>query len=86
MQAVYESAKTVEEIVRAGLEAAAEFDSSSSGPFETHSVDLAVKAKPRAAKKSAPRKAARPKKRTPKREVDVAQGAARAHVGRRGKR
>jgi ATP-dependent HslUV protease, peptidase subunit HslV len=51
MQTVYDKAKTVEEIVMAGLEAAAEFDSGTSGPFEIHSVDLAKPARKTAKKK-----------------------------------
>jgi ATP-dependent HslUV protease, peptidase subunit HslV len=45
MQALYASDATVEEIARAGLEAAAEFDSSSSAPFEMHSMELVAKPK-----------------------------------------
>ncbi len=40
MQAVYEQAETAEEIVRAGLDAAAEFDSSTMGPHEIHNINL----------------------------------------------
>ena len=40
MQTVYEKFKNVEDIVKAGLEAAAEFDSATAGPFEIHSVPL----------------------------------------------
>jgi ATP-dependent protease HslVU (ClpYQ) peptidase subunit len=60
MQAVYEQAGTAEEVVRAGLDAAAEFDSSTMGPHEIHNIDLVgeapvvavAKAKPRAKSKS----------------------------------
>jgi ATP-dependent HslUV protease, peptidase subunit HslV len=48
MQSVYDKAKTAEEIVRAGLEASAEFDSSTSGPFEIFNLPLASAAKPKA--------------------------------------
>lgn len=41
MQTVYEKAKTVEEIVMAGLQASAEFDSGTAGPYELHTVALA---------------------------------------------
>jgi ATP-dependent HslUV protease, peptidase subunit HslV len=54
MQTVYDKAKTVEEIVMAGLEASAEFDSGTSGPFEVHTIELAKPAK--AAKKSTKKK------------------------------
>ncbi|MBL9115893.1 MAG: hypothetical protein JNJ83_12875 [Verrucomicrobiaceae bacterium] len=40
MQTVYDKFKNVEDIVKAGLEAAAEFDSATAGPFEIHSVPL----------------------------------------------
>lgn len=40
MQSVYAQCATVEEVVKAGLHAAAEFDSSTGGPFELHSVPL----------------------------------------------
>ena len=40
MQAVHDQAETAEEIVRAGLDAAAEFDSSTAGPYEIHNIDL----------------------------------------------
>jgi ATP-dependent HslUV protease, peptidase subunit HslV len=59
MQAVYDKAGTAEEVVRAGLDAAAEFDSATSGPHEIHNVDLYVEPAPRratAAKKAAKRK------------------------------
>jgi bifunctional UDP-N-acetylglucosamine pyrophosphorylase/glucosamine-1-phosphate N-acetyltransferase len=46
----------------------------------------AAKAASSATKTLAPRKIARTKKRTPKRKVVAARGAARAHGGRRGKR
>lgn len=54
MKAAYDSGKTAEEIARIGLEAAAEFDSATSAPFELHSVPLkaAVKPKAKAAKGS----------------------------------
>jgi ATP-dependent HslUV protease subunit HslV len=40
MQVAYEGAKTVEEVVKAGLHAAAEFDGGTAGPYEIHSMDL----------------------------------------------
>ena len=45
MQAVYDQCETAEQVVRAGLAAAAEFDSATGAPFEIHSVPLAVPAK-----------------------------------------
>ncbi len=51
MQTVYDKYKTAEEIVRAGLDAAAEFDSATGGPYEIHSVKLEVAAKPAARRK-----------------------------------
>jgi ATP-dependent HslUV protease, peptidase subunit HslV len=41
MQTAYDRCKTAEEIVRIGLEAAAEFDSATGGPFEIHTLPLA---------------------------------------------
>jgi ATP-dependent protease HslVU (ClpYQ) peptidase subunit len=41
MQAIYDSCESAKDIVKAGLTAAAEFDSSSAGPFEIHTVALA---------------------------------------------
>jgi ATP-dependent protease HslVU (ClpYQ) peptidase subunit len=41
MQSVYDDCAKVEDVVKAGLNAAAEFDSSTAGPFETFSVPLA---------------------------------------------
>jgi ATP-dependent protease HslVU (ClpYQ) peptidase subunit len=41
MQVAYEGAKTVEEVVKAGLFAAAEFDGGTAGPYEIHAMDLA---------------------------------------------
>ena len=40
-----------EEIARAGLEAAAEFDSATSAPFEIHNVPLLSAAKPKSSRK-----------------------------------
>jgi ATP-dependent HslUV protease subunit HslV len=51
MQAAYDKGKTAEEIARIGLEAAAEFDSATSGPFEIHNVPLLSAAKPKARRK-----------------------------------
>jgi ATP-dependent protease HslVU (ClpYQ) peptidase subunit len=51
MQAAYDQAKTAEEIARAGLEAAAEFDSATSAPFEIHNVPLLTAEKPKAKRK-----------------------------------
>ena len=45
MQAVYDQCETAEQVVRAGLAAAAEFDSATGAPFEIHSVPLAEPAK-----------------------------------------
>ncbi len=42
MQAVYETAKTAEEVARAGLMAAAEFDGGTGAPFELFSAELAA--------------------------------------------
>ena len=50
MQAMYDKCKTAEEVVRIGLEAAAEFDSATGGPYEIHTVKLAP-AKPARGKK-----------------------------------
>ncbi len=51
MQAAYDKCKTAEEIARAGLEAAAEFDSATSAPFEIHNVPLLSAAKPKTSRK-----------------------------------
>lgn len=40
MRALYNSAATAEEIARAGLEAAADFDDSTSAPFELHTINI----------------------------------------------
>lgn len=59
MHVVYEGAKTVEEVVKAGLLAAAEFDGGTAGPYEMHSMDL-IDAKPsrkRVAKKAVKKRA-----------------------------
>jgi ATP-dependent protease HslVU (ClpYQ) peptidase subunit len=40
MQTVFDRCKSAEEVARAGLEAAAEFDSATGGPFEIHSIPL----------------------------------------------
>lgn len=45
MQVAYDKGKTAEDIARIGLDAAAEFDSATGGPFEIHKVPL-VGAKP----------------------------------------
>lgn len=50
MQAIYDQCKTAEEVVRIGLDAAAEFDSATGGPYEIHNIKLAS-AKPARAKK-----------------------------------
>lgn len=50
MQTMYDKCKTAEEVVRIGLEAAAEFDSATGGPYEIHNIKLAG-AKPVRAKK-----------------------------------
>lgn len=52
MQTVYDQMDNVVDIVKAGLQASAEFDSATAGPFEIHTCDLmgTVTAKP--AKKS----------------------------------
>lgn len=42
MQMIYEKAETVEEVVKAGLLAAAEFDGGTGAPFEIHSMNLAA--------------------------------------------
>lgn len=41
MHTAYDRCKTAEEIVRIGLEAAAEFDSATGSPFEIHTIPLA---------------------------------------------
>lgn len=41
MQTMYDKCKTAEEVVRIGLEAAAEFDSATGGPYEIHNIKLA---------------------------------------------
>jgi ATP-dependent protease HslVU (ClpYQ) peptidase subunit len=51
MQTAYDSGKSAEEIARAGLEAAAEFDSATSAPFEIHSIPLAGAEKPKTKKR-----------------------------------
>jgi ATP-dependent protease HslVU (ClpYQ) peptidase subunit len=56
MHMVYEKAETVEEIVRAGLSAAAEFDGGTAGPYEIHSVDLATPPRKVANRRSAKKK------------------------------
>jgi ATP-dependent HslUV protease, peptidase subunit HslV len=45
MQVAYEKYARVEDVVKAGLEAAAEFDSATASPFEIHSVPLMSKVK-----------------------------------------
>jgi ATP-dependent HslUV protease subunit HslV len=47
MQMVYEAAETAEQVVRAGLHAAAEFDGGTAGPYEVYSVPLLGAEKPR---------------------------------------
>ena len=60
MQAVYDQCGTAEEIVRAGLAAAAEFDSATGSPFEVKSIPLApadkVNTPAAASKKPKPRR------------------------------
>ena len=51
MQTAYDQCKTAEEVARAGLEAAAEFDSATSAPFEIHNVPLLSAAKPKTSRK-----------------------------------
>ena len=59
MHVVYEGAKTVEEVVKAGLLAAAEFDGGTAGPYEMHSMELTgAKAGKKAAVKKAGKKRA----------------------------
>jgi ATP-dependent HslUV protease, peptidase subunit HslV len=41
MQAVYDSCESAKDIVKAGLEASAEFDSGTAGPFEIYTMQLA---------------------------------------------
>lgn len=41
MQVAYDKGKTADDIARIGLDAAAEFDSATGGPFEIHKVPLA---------------------------------------------
>ncbi|MBX7210847.1 MAG: hypothetical protein K1X78_21250 [Verrucomicrobiaceae bacterium] len=53
MQVMFDKCKTAEEIVRTGLDAAAEFDSATGGPYEIHIIPLAS-AKPAA--RPAPRR------------------------------
>lgn len=53
MQAVYDSCDDVVEIVKAGLQAAAEFDSSTGAPFEIFHCPLAVPEKPAPARRKA---------------------------------
>jgi ATP-dependent HslUV protease subunit HslV len=62
MQVVYEKAKTAEEVVRAGLLAAAEFDGGTGAPFEIYSMKAATARKPRVAKNAGSRKRAAVKK------------------------
>ncbi len=58
MQAVYDQCEDVVDVVKAGLAAAAEFDSSTGGPFEIHRCDMvgaaaeAVKPAAKTAKKA----------------------------------
>jgi ATP-dependent protease HslVU (ClpYQ) peptidase subunit len=49
MQVAYDGAKTAEEVVKAGLHAAAEFDGGTAGPYEIHGMELidAQSAKPK---------------------------------------
>lgn len=47
MQTAYDQCKDPADIVKAGLHAAAEFDSSTAAPFETYSVNLAGTPKPK---------------------------------------
>ena len=54
MHMIYDKAETVEEIVRAGLSAASEFDGGTAGPYEIHAMDLAA-----VPKKPAPKRAAK---------------------------
>jgi ATP-dependent HslUV protease, peptidase subunit HslV len=56
MHVAYDKAKTVEEVVKEGLRAAAEFDGGTSGPYEMHSMNL-TGAKP--AKRGVAKKAAK---------------------------
>ncbi|MDB6140893.1 MAG: transporter [Verrucomicrobiaceae bacterium] len=60
MQAVYDQYGTAEEIARAGLAAAAEFDSATGAPFEIHTVPLAVP--PAKSKKASVKKTLRQRK------------------------
>ncbi|SKA94153.1 ATP-dependent protease HslVU (ClpYQ), peptidase subunit [Prosthecobacter debontii] len=52
MQAVYDQYEDVVDIVKAGLHAAAEFDSATAAPFEIFTCDLLQPEKPKPAKKS----------------------------------
>lgn len=54
MQTMYDRCKTAEEVVRIGLDAAAEFDSATGGPYEIHNIKLAA-AKPARSKKQSSR-------------------------------
>ena len=56
MHTVYDQCENVVDIVKAGLQASAEFDSATAAPFEIHTCDLIVPAKAR--------KAARPAKKS----------------------
>ena len=56
MQAVYEQAETAEEIVRAGLQASAEFDSGTGAPFEVISIPLIDARASRATRRMTPSK------------------------------
>lgn len=55
MQVSYDRARTAEEVVKAGLFAAAEFDGGTAGPYEIHTMDL-VGAKPPRQRKPALKK------------------------------
>ena len=52
MHSQYDQCETAEEVVRAGLEASAEFDSSTSAPFEIHTIPLIAQPTVKAAKGS----------------------------------
>lgn len=51
MQTMFEKCRTAEEVVRIGLEAAAEFDNATGAPYEIHTVRLKALGKARARKK-----------------------------------
>lgn len=54
MQVAYDGVETVEEVVRAGLHAAAEFDGGTAGPYEIYSMDMTgAKAEKKPAEKKA---------------------------------